>query len=217
MKLIGITGGVGAGKTEVLRLLKELCRCRVLLADEVGNEVKLPGQPCYERLVELLGRQVLAADGTIDKKKMAGMIFSDPSLLDRVNDIIHPEVKRYILEQVECERKKGEADYFFLEAALLIECGYEAILDELWYIHADEPVRAARLKESRGYSEEKIRQIFESQLSEADFRAHCGVVIENNGDLQETRRQLEAALRRNRALHQNAEDFRQQDKGERRL
>lgn len=199
MKLIGITGGVGAGKTEVLGLLKKLCRCRVLPADEVGNEVKLPGQPCYERLVELLGRQVLAADGTIDKKKMAGMIFSDPSLLDRVNNIIHPEVKRYILEQVASERKKGEADYFFLEAALLIECGYEAILDELWYVHADESVRTARLKESRGYSDEKIRQIFESQLSEADFRAHCSVVIENNGDLLETRRQLLAALRKEEA------------------
>ena len=199
MKLIGITGGVGAGKTMVLGLLKELCRCRVLLADEVGNEVKLPGQPCYERLVQLLGRQVLAEDGTIDKKKMAGLIFSDPALLDRVNGIIHPEVKRYILEQVEEERRKGEADYFFLEAALLIECGYEAILDELWYIHADGPVRMARLKESRGYSEEKIRQIFESQLSEAEFRTHCSVVIENNGDLQETRRQLEAALCRDTA------------------
>ena len=112
MKLIGITGGVGAGKTMVLGLLKELCRCRVLLADEVGNEVKLPGQPCYERLVQLLGRQVLAEDGTIDKKKMAGLIFSDPALLDRVNGIIHPEVKRYILEQVDEERRKGEADYF---------------------------------------------------------------------------------------------------------
>lgn len=199
MKLIGITGGVGAGKTMVLGLLKELCRCRVLLADEVGNEVKLPGQPCYERLVQLLGRQVLAEDGTIDKKKMAGLIFSDPALLDRVNGIIHPEVKRYILEQVEEERRKGEADYFFLEAALLIECGYEAILDELWYFHADGPVRMARLKESRGYSEEKIRQIFESQLSETEFRAHCSVVIENNGDLQETRRQLEAALCRDTA------------------
>ena len=196
MKLIGITGGVGAGKTMVLGLLKELCRCRVLLADEVGNEVKLPGQPCYERLVQLLGRQVLAEDGTIDKKKMAGLIFSDPALLDRVNGIIHPEVKRYILTQVDEERRKGEADYFFLEAALLIECGYGELLDELWYIHADAAVRMERLKKSRGYSEEKIRQIFESQLSEEEFRRHCSVVIENNGDLEKTRLQLQAALER---------------------
>ena len=199
MKLIGITGGVGAGKSLVLQLLQKHCRCRVLLADEVGNEVKLPGQPCYERLVELLGKQVLSSDGTIDRKKMAERIFADPALLDQVNGIIHPEVRRYILKQVEEERSKGEIDYFFLEAALLIECGYEAVADELWYIHADGPVRMARLKESRGYSEEKIRQIFESQLSETEFRAHCSVVIENNGDLQETRRQLEAALCRDTA------------------
>lgn len=196
MKLIGITGGIGAGKTAVLSLLKELCRCRVLLADDAGNEVKLPGQPCYERLVALLGQEVLAEDGTIDRKKMAALIFSDHALLEQVNSIIHPEVKRYILQEVQKEREKGEADYFFVEAALLIECGYGAILDELWYVHADEAVRAARLKESRGYSEGKIRQIMESQLGEEEFRAHCGVVIENNGDLQETRRQLEAALAR---------------------
>ncbi len=196
MKLIGITGGIGAGKTAVLSLLKELCRCRVLLADDAGNEVKLPGQPCYERLVALLGQEVLAEDGTIDRKKMAALIFSDHALLEQVNGIIHPEVKRYILQEVQKEREKGEADYFFVEAALLIECGYGAILDELWYVHADEAVRAARLKESRGYSEGKIRQIMESQLGEEEFRAHCGVVIENNGDLQETRRQLEAALAR---------------------
>ena len=93
MKLIGITGGVGAGKSLVLQLLQKHCRCRVLLADEVGNEVKLPGQPCYERLVELLGKQVLSSDGTIDRKKMAERIFADPALLDQVNGIIHPEVE----------------------------------------------------------------------------------------------------------------------------
>ncbi len=196
MKLIGITGGVGAGKSLVLQLLQKLCRCRVLLADEAGNEVKLPGQPCYERLVELLGRQVLAPDGTIDRKKMAERIFADPALLERVNGIIHPEVKRYILKQVEEERSKGEIDYFFLEAALLIECGYEAVVDELWYVHADPAVRRQRLMESRGYSDEKVRQIFDSQLSEEEFRAHCRVVIENNGDIRETERQLLAALSR---------------------
>ena len=196
MKLIGITGGVGAGKSLVLQLLQKHCRCRVLLADEVGNEVKLPGQPCYERLVELLGKQVLSSDGTIDRKKMAERIFADPALLERVNGIIHPEVKRYILKQVEEERSKGEIDYFFLEAALLIECGYEAVVDELWYVHADPAVRRQRLMESRGYSDEKVRQIFDSQLSEEEFRAHCRVVIENNGDIRETERQLLAALSR---------------------
>lgn len=190
MKLIGITGGVGAGKSQVLSYLASRCRCRILLADEVGNEVKLPGQPCYEQLVELLGKDVLAEDGTIDRGRMAEKIFADAGLLSRVNGIIHPAVRVYILQEVEKERSLGNVDFFFLEAALLIEEGYDRVVDELWYIYADEEVRRGRLKESRGYSDAKIDRIFRSQLSEEEFRSHCQRVIENNGDLQETCRQI---------------------------
>ena len=194
MRFIGITGGVGAGKSFVLSCLQEECNCRIVLADDVGNEVKMPGQPCYERIVELLGRDVLETDGQINRQKMAAMIFTDEELLKKVNEIIHPAVREYILNEVDKERKSGEREYFFLEAALLIEAGYEEILDEMWYIHADKEVRRARLKASRGYSDEKIDSIFENQLSEEVFRAHCAVVIENNGEQEETRRQIRAAL-----------------------
>lgn len=194
MKLIGITGGVGAGKSQVLSYLASRCRCRILLADEVGNEVKLPGQPCYEQLVELLGKDVLAEDGTIDRGRMAEKIFADAGLLSRVNGIIHPAVRLYILQEVEKERSLGNVDFFFLEAALLIEEGYDRVVDELWYIYADEEVRRGRLKESRGYSDAKIDRIFRSQLSEEEFRRHCQRVIENNGDLQETCRQIDEVL-----------------------
>ena len=194
MKLIGITGGVGAGKSQVLSYLASCCRCRILLADEVGNEVKLPGQPCYEQLVELLGKDVLAEDGTIDRGRMAEKIFADAGLLSRVNGIIHPAVRVYILQEVEKERSLGNVDFFFLEAALLIEEGYDRVVDELWYIYADEEVRRGRLKESRGYSDAKIDRIFRSQLSEEEFRSHCQRVIENNGDLQETCRQIDDML-----------------------
>lgn len=194
MRFIGITGGVGAGKSLVLARLAERCRCRILLADEVGNEVKQPGEVCYGKLVELLGDGILTADGSIDRRKMAAVIFSDPRLLGAVNEIIHPEVRRRILQEVERERERGEADFFFLEAALLIECGYEAVLDELWYVHADREIRRTRLKENRGYSDEKIDQIFASQLPEEAFYAHCCQVIVNNGDVQETYRQIEEAL-----------------------
>lgn len=194
MKLIGITGGVGAGKSQVLSYLASRCRCRILLADEVGNEVKLPGQPCYEQLVELLGKDVLAEDGTIDRGRMAEKIFADAGLLSRVNGIIHPAVRVYILQEVEKERSLGNVDFFFLEAALLIEEGYDRVVDELWYIYADEEVRRGRLKESRGYSDAKIDRIFRSQLSEEEFRSHCQRVIENNGDLQETCRQIDEVL-----------------------
>ncbi len=190
MKFIGITGGVGAGKSLVLSCLKEYEGTRVLLADEVGNLVKLPGQPCYAPLVSLLGQEVLDQDGRINREKMAARIFADRELLARVNEVIHPAVKEYILARVEEARREGRTKWFFLEAALLIEDGYEELVDELWYIHADEAVRARRLEASRGYSQEKISRIFASQLSEKEFRRHCRQVIENNGEEQAVREQV---------------------------
>lgn len=195
MKLIGITGGVGAGKSQILSYIESRCNCRILLADQAAHEVKEPGQPCYRKLVELLGSGILQEDGAIDKGKMAAAIFADEELRKQVNAIIHPAVKEYILAEIEKERAAGQKDAFFLEAALLIEEGYDRILDELWYIYADEAVRRRRLKESRGYSEEKIGQIFLSQLSEEEFRRHCKVVIDNGQSLSDTYMQIEERLK----------------------
>ena len=121
---------------------------------------------------------------------MAGIIFQDQKLLEGVNKIVHPAVKKYILEQIAYEREKGEADYFFIEAALLIEEQYDQIADELWYVHSDAAVREQRLAKSRHYSTQKIADIMRGQLSEAEFKEHCKIVISNNGDLEETYKQI---------------------------
>lgn len=190
MKIIGITGGVGAGKTQVLSYIEAHYKCRIVRADEAAHLLYEPGQECYRKLVGLLGQQILNIDHTIDKAKMAGIIFQDQKLLEGVNGIVHPAVKKYILEQIAYEREKGAADYFFIEAALLIEEQYDKIADELWYIHSDVAVREQRLAESRHYSAKKIADIMRGQLSEAEFRKHCKVVISNNGDLEETYEQI---------------------------
>ena len=194
MHVIGITGGVGAGKTKILTYLSEHYSCRIILADEVANQLKEPGQKCYEEIVTLLGTQILKPDGTIDRLKMAERIFSDRELLQRVNEIIHPAGKEYILQAIEEERRRDKIDFLFLEAALLIEEGYESIVDELWYIYADEAVRAERLKANRQYSDEKIQKILRSQLSDAEYRAHCSTVIDNGVALEETYRQIEKKM-----------------------
>lgn len=194
MKTIGITGGVGAGKSLVLNYLQNHYNARVYLADDIANDLKLPGQSCYDKIIELLGRNIIDSEGLIDKNKMAEKIFSHKELLDEVNRIIHPAVKEYVLSQIELERKKGEIDYFILEAALLIEEGYDRILDELWYIHADTSVRSRRLKETRNYTRDKIDHIMASQLSEAEFRKHCKVVINNNSDEEALYSQIDHIL-----------------------
>jgi dephospho-CoA kinase len=194
MKVIGVTGGVGAGKSTVLNYIETVCRCRIIFSDNVANDIKLKGMPCYEPIVELLSKDVLGEDGEIDKTKMAKMIFSDKNLLEKVNDILHPAVNRFIHEQIELERNRNELDYLFIEAALLIENGYGEIVDEMWYIYADENVRTKRLMESRGYGVERIKNTIMSQRSDASFREHADRVIDNSGDKEQTLLQLRHIL-----------------------
>ncbi len=195
MRRIGITGGIGAGKSCILSYIEQNCNCRILLADDVAHRVKEPGQPCYRALVGILGDTVLGKGGGIDRQKMAAAIFADEGLLQKVNAIIHPAVKQYIVSEIEKESAEGKKDAFFVEAALLIEEGYGQILDELWYVYANEGVRRQRLQKMRGYSDEKITQIFASQLSEAAFLEHCKVVIDNGHGLSDTYRQIDERLR----------------------
>ena len=193
MKIIGVTGGVGAGKSAVLSYLKGAYGAHVVLADQVANYLKEPGQSCYEPIVELLGKSVLQEDGTIDRKAMGQMIFSDAVLLQKVNEIIHPAVKQYIIEQIEEHRFAG-TKVFVMEAALLLEDNYDAICDEVWYIDTSEEVRRVRLKESRGYSDAYITDIINKQLSADVFRARCDVVIDNSGSLEETQKQIDKRM-----------------------
>lgn len=194
MKFIGITGGVGAGKSKILKFIKSHYRCEIYLADEAAHLVKIPGTECYQALVELLGEGILSADGQIDKGAMADRIFKDSALLQGVNDIIHPAVREYLLRKYEEAKNRADVELFFVEAALLIECGYGQLVDEMWYIYAEESVRRTRLAKLRGYSEEKIGQIMGRQLSEEDFRGNCDFVIDNSGSFEDTRRQIEKKL-----------------------
>lgn len=194
MKVIGITGGVGSGKSALLSAIEEEYSCRILLADDIAHFLKEPGQRCYEPLVVLLGEQVLDEAGFIDKKKMADAIFYDNTLLQAVNDIVHPAVKEHILYCIKEERDKLQVDYVFVEAALFIEAGYRDMVDSLWYIYADKDVRINRLQSGRGYTREKIHSIMNKQLQEEVFRGSCDVVIDNSGSLDDAMAQVRAEL-----------------------
>lgn len=194
MKVIGITGGVGAGKSALLSYIAEKYHCRILLADEIAHKVEEPGQACYEELVRLLSPAILNEDGTIHKGKMAARIFESEDLLRKVNSLIHPAVKKMILDEIAAARAEEKIDFLFVEAALLIEDGYLDIVDEMWYIYAREEIRRGRLKESRNYSDEKIDAIMNSQLREEEFRKYCSVVIDNSEGLPAAFHQIDKKL-----------------------
>lgn len=200
MKVIGVTGGVGSGKSEILRYMENRYGARIMMADDAARELERPGMACYEPLLALLkqhggDRNLTLEDGEINRKEMAFRIFTDPELLSRVNAIVHPAVWTYIEEDIERCRRENRIRLYVVEAALLIECGYGQLVDEMWYIHTDMEVRRQRLKDSRGYSDQKIDDIMASQLSEEEFRRGSDVVIDNSGTLEETKAQIDKALR----------------------
>ncbi len=195
MRFIGITGGVGAGKSAILQYLSEKEHTRVMLADEIAHDLMEPGTARFKQIAEtFLFEDIFAPDGSFDRKKLASVIFSSEEKRLKLNAIVHPAVKEYVKEQFRIEREKQELKLLVLEAALLIEERYDEICDELWYIYTTEENRKKRLMASRGYSEEKVEQIFSSQLSEEVYRKKCKVTIDNNGDLSQTFLQIENAL-----------------------
>lgn len=195
MKIIGITGGVGAGKSTVLDYLETHCGAFVIQADKAGHLVMESGEECYEPVIALFGKEIIKSDKTIDRKRVSDVVFSRTDMLEKLNGIIHPAVKRYILRQLDRQKKEGRA-LAVVEAALLLEEHYQDFCDEVWYVHTDVPIRIQRLMDTRGYSLEKARSIIANQAPEEFFRANTDYTIENNGNLEETYRQIQEGIDR---------------------
>lgn len=186
MRVIGITGGIGTGKSTVLNVLKEQFGAYVLEADRLAHKLMEPGETAYQQIVDSFGKIILGDDNTIDRGKLGGIVFNDAEALKRLNAIVHPAVKEYILQDIDAKRQEEKTDYYVIEAALLIEDGYRSICDELWYIHTDREERINRLVTGRGGSREKWEQVIASQSEEAFYRNHCDIIIDNGTNLQNT-------------------------------
>lgn len=208
MYVFGITGGVGAGKSEILSYLKKAYPVRILLTDELAKELMQPGYACHERLYEAFQQyDVFDDDRVIVKEALAKLIFSDDTLRTKLNAIVHPAVKEEVIRQVELEKAKKRYAAFYIEAALVIEEGYGAFCDDLWYVYTKEAIRRERLKASRGYSDEKIDAIMKSQLPEETFLEHCGVVIDNNKNLEEVKIQIDEIMQNKYSIHKKEGDL----------
>ncbi|MGL5260370.1 MAG: dephospho-CoA kinase [Lachnospiraceae bacterium] len=196
MKVIGITGGVGAGKTSILTYLSEHYNCKIILADKVAHLLQKKGNICYDKLLEFFGTSILDEDQEIDRVRLADLIFKDKEIVAKINHIVHPEVKREILSIIEVERSKRQVDAVFLEAALLIEAGYVEYLDELWYIFSEKEIRKNRIIKERNYSEKKVNEIMDKQLSEEEFKQHCNVCINNSFEPSKTFQSVDKQMSR---------------------
>lgn len=193
MRIIGITGGVGAGKSKVLEYLENTYSAVVCQADIVARNLEKKGTVCYRKIVEQFGTEILEENGRLDRKKLAQIVFGDSQKLQVLNEIVHPAVKDRIARMIREENKKG-TKLFLLEAALLLEDHYDEICEEIWYVYAQDTVRKKRLQLARGYSEEKIEAMFRSQKTRDEFLERCDRAIDNSGDFETTCAQLDSIM-----------------------
>ena len=193
MLKIGVTGGVGAGKSLVLSYLKEHHGARIIMLDEVGRELMQPDGACFKPVVTLFGTDVVKPDGTLDRPLIAKRMLADDDLRIKLNGIIHPAVLHETMNRIYRAEDEG-VRLLVVESAILLETNYGAICDEVWYIYADVKVRAARLRASRGYDDARIRKTMEAQLSDEEFRKRADHVIDNSGDFELTRGQIDEVL-----------------------
>ena len=189
MITIGLTGGIGSGKSLVARMLAEK-GAALVNADEVGHRSYRKGTPVYERVVASFGRDILDENGEIDRGKLGQLVFADPRQRERLNAIVWPEMARMMAQELEALRARGTA-VAVLEAAVLIEAGWRALADEVWMVLASPRVTRQRLMETKGMSPEQADARIRSQLSNEERRRRADVVIENNGTIEELRQRVE--------------------------
>jgi dephospho-CoA kinase len=188
--LIGITGGIGSGKSAVSDYLSGLGE-NVIYSDETARKVVMPGQPGYEGVRRGFGDEFFTAGGLLDRKKLARYVFGNKEKLEKLNGILHP----IILDQIyrETERLKGRV---FIEVPLLIKSGMHEKMDFVWLVTADEDTRIMRVKSRDGLDETLIKQRMDNQMSDGEMAAFADEIIDNGGNVQDLYKKIDSLLRK---------------------
>lgn len=186
MKIIGLTGGIGTGKSTILRIMEKECGAYVVETDKLAHQLMRQGEIAYQRILEHFGTGILDDQKEIDRAKLGSLVFADEKELQSLNQIVHPAVKEYILADIDSKKKEGKVAFYVIEAALLIEDGYKEICDELWYIYVNRAKRLKRLVAGRGGTVEKYEKVIENQATEDFYKKNCDIVINNEESVENT-------------------------------
>lgn len=197
LKIIGITGQVGSGKSTVADIMKEKYGAYLILTDNIAHDLMRKGAICYRLIVNYFGEKILDDMEEIDRNKLSQIVFRDPVKLSDLNDMVHPYVMNFVFDEIKRLKSAGNVVYIVIETALLIEAGYKEICDEVWAVTISDKVRSERLKKSRGYSDKKIASILKNQLKDEIIRENSTSFICNNGDRNELEKQIELLIAAN--------------------
>ena len=188
--VLGITGGVGSGKSRILDILQKDYGFHVIQADQVARQLMEPGMESYHAVVDYLGPAVVKEDKSLDRAVMADIIFHDPVKRKRVDELTHPLVWKAAMKEA-MEAREGRV---VIEAAIPSK-DFRDKCSKMWYVYTSRENRMERLRESRGYTQEKTESIMDSQAPEAGFREFSDAVIDNNGSVEDTRKQIRRLLK----------------------
>lgn len=186
MRIIGITGGIGSGKSVVLNILKEQYHAYIVETDILAHQLMEPGSQIYNRILAYFGKEILGADGTLDRCKLGNIVFHDETKLQMLNQIVHPGVKDYILSDIKIQREKEVFSLYVIESAILIETGFKDVCDEIWYIYVEKEERIRRLIEGRGGTREKWLDVMKNQQDEDFYRCNCEHIVNNSENVEKT-------------------------------
>ena len=197
--VIGITGGVGSGKSSVMNILMERYGARVIITDDIAKKLQEPGGESYELIVREFGEDILdtgtaCTDPPIDRKKLAQIVLSDRSRLELLNSLTHPQVRSRMEQMIQEAYEEDPEALIAAESALFVEAGFRDILDELWAVITDKETRIERLRISRGYSRKKALSFMANQKSDEQYASEADFCIDNSGDIEAAAAQIAERL-----------------------
>ena len=188
MVVVGLTGGIASGKSTVSRMLSEM-GATIIDADLVGHEALLAGSEARREVVAAFGKDILDENGEVDRGKLADIVFRDRAALDKLNEIMHPGMRKIVEQRIDELRSRG-VEVVVLEAALLIEAGWTDMVDRVWVTVASENTVVNRLCEQKGLSGEQARARIKSQMPVVEKVKHADAFIENDSDLDALRNRV---------------------------
>lgn len=191
MNIIGLTGGIGSGKTTVANYLAQL-GAQIVDADLVARQVVAPNSPALSEIVATFGPGVLHADGTLNRKQLGAIVFNNQANLEKLNAITHPKITEVVLARIASFKKRQPTckDMLVLVAPLLIEVGLDKLVDKVWLVHVSLAEQMQRVMERDGLTKEQTRQRINSQLSETKRIQHADEIIDNSQSVEHTLNQV---------------------------
>lgn len=193
MKVIGITGGVGSGKSTISKILEDKYHAFLINTDQVAHMLMQKDMISYRLIVDHFGKSILNQDGEIDRGLLGRIVYHNAEKLKLLNSYTHPYVMEHVRKLIQGKIEEN-LDLLCVETALPAEAGLKDFCDQIWYIYAPEDVRKSRLKSDRNYTDQKIDHIFMSQMKDEEYRNVCTYTLNNNGSIDEILHQIEVLL-----------------------